>query len=37
MGRVRNFLSEHWKDIVTVGLVTLAFSLAGKLIIYFAF
>ena len=37
MGKLRDFLSEHWKDIVTVELVTLAFFLAGKLINYLVF
>jgi hypothetical protein len=36
MGKFRGFLSEHWKDIVVVGLVTLAVFLAGKLAKYFA-
>ena len=37
MGKLRDFLSEHWNDIVTVGLVTLTFFLAGKLINYLVF
>jgi hypothetical protein len=37
MGKLHDFLSEHWNDIVTVGLVTLAFFLAGKLVNYLLF
>ena len=37
MSKFRGFLSEHWKDIVVVGLVTLAVFLAGKMVKYFAY
>jgi hypothetical protein len=37
MGKLRDFLEEHWKDIVVVGLVTLVFFLAGKLVNYLVF
>jgi hypothetical protein len=31
MGKVREFLSAHWKDIVTIAFFTLAVFLLGKL------
>jgi hypothetical protein len=37
MGKFREFISEHWKDIVTVALVTLTVFLAAKLVNYLVF
>lgn len=37
MGKFREFLTYHWKDIVTVALVTLAVLLAAKFVSYLLF
>jgi hypothetical protein len=37
MGKFREFLSYHWKDIVTIALATLAIFLAAKFVNYLLF